>query len=494
MKVLFFTYFFIREDGQSLIGDYKQFVRVAKALSDRGHEIVIAHVGSENYPDELTEKRLNPATAMHLQYFDAKNQEMELDQAGHNRNTFLEQFAAVRPDLVVLGGAPWSGMFLEAALCAAELRIPLAVLDNAYGPSLISQICIGIGPMIDGLALTGPSSFHLPQPPAHLLQVSPFVELGPESERVAAMKALGLTGDRLITVFGAYDSKVVTVALGLATQLKGSSCEMVFLSPRQPEVLKQRLATLDTDVKVKVIPSPSESMKFDLLHTSRLAIIKYGFKQMTEAMSLRTPVLVVYHDGPHWLQYTPIDCHKFIYVTTDADTGPEVAAAARKLMDTDKEEMAPIHAGGFAAAEETARFLEKLYVGGVRDTSAECAEHGFSQQLVTAALVKLEHCDHVSIQSLRCTQVMPLLKDPERFALFCSYTAAGQQRTARLKGTVYSSTGRARSDLATSADQDRRMLYASADRRVVLELMSRGTGGAVAHPSVHGPDHVMESL
>lgn len=471
MKVLFVTYFFICEEGQSLIGDYKQCVRVAKALSDRGHEILLAHVGSKSYPQELMEKRLNPATAIHLQYFDAKDQEMELDQAGRNRNAFLEQFAAVQPDVVVLGGAPWSGVFLEAALCAVELGIPLAVQDNAYGPSLIRQICINIGPMIDGVILTGPSSFHLPQPPAHLWQVSPFVELGPESERGTAMKTLGLTGDRLITVFGAYDSKVVTVALGLATQLKGPGCEMIFLSPQQPEALKQQLATLDTDVKMKIIPSLPESMKFDLLRISRLAIIKYGFKQMTEAMSLRTPVLVVYHDGPHWLQYTPNDYHKFIYVTTDADTGPEVAAAARKLMDIDKEEMALMHAGGFAAAEETAKFLEKLYVGGVRDTSTECAEHGFSQQRVAAALVQLEHCDHVSIQSLRCTRVMPLLEDPERFALFCSYTAAGQPRTARLKGTVYSSAGRAQANTTTSAHQDRRMLYASADRRIILEAM-----------------------
>ncbi|MGH8900023.1 MAG: hypothetical protein ACRDZ4_24065, partial [Egibacteraceae bacterium] len=122
----------------------------------------------------------------------------------------------------------------------------------------------------------------------------------------------------------------------------------------------------------------------------------------------------------------------------------------------------------------TARFLEKLYVRGLRDTSAECAEHGFSHERVTAALTQLENCGHLSIQSLRCTRVLPTFEDPEIFTLLCRYTATGEQRTARLKGTLYSSTGKARFGPADLVDQDRRMLYVSPDHRVVLEAIPQG--------------------
>ncbi|MGH6744604.1 hypothetical protein, partial [Novosphingobium sp.] len=220
------------------------------------------------------------------------------------------------------------------------------------------------------------------------------------------------------------------------------------------------------------------------LRTSQLAIVKYGFMQVTEALSLRTPVLAVYHDGPRWLRHTPRFCHNFVYVASDADTGPQIAAAAHKLMDTDKEEMKPIHTTVFAAAQEAARFLEKLYVRGLRDTTAECAERGFSQQRVAAALEELEHGGQVSIRSLRCIRVMASIgtEQKEVFALFCRYTVAGEQRTARLKGTVYYLTGRPRPDPNNSAHPDRRTLYVSPDRRVVLEAMpQKDDGGVLSH-------------
>ncbi|WP_431567291.1 hypothetical protein, partial [Novosphingobium sp.] len=376
--MLLVAYCLIREDGQSMIGVYKRCMRVAMALTNRGHEIVLASIGGEAYSDELTENMRSRITTMDFASFDAGHGQMRLDETGRNRSAILERFAAVRPDLVVLGERPLSGMFLEVALCTAELGIPLAILDNTYASHLVGGFSVDDNPIADGLILTGPSSFHMPRPPAHLCQVPPFVELGLESEHEAAIRRLGLTGDKLITVF-AYDTKVEKVALDLATQLQGSDCEMVLVS-RRPESLQRRLAMLDSDITTKSIPPPSEPVLFDLLRTSQLAIVKYGFMQVTEALSLRTPVLAVYHDGPHWLPLAPFCCRKFVYVASDADTGPQIAAAARKLMDTDKEEMAPIHTTGFAAAQETARFLEKLYVRGLRDTTAECAERGFSQQ------------------------------------------------------------------------------------------------------------------
>ncbi|MGH8883715.1 MAG: hypothetical protein ACRDYX_00775 [Egibacteraceae bacterium] len=481
MRVLLVAYCFIRENRQSMIGVYKKCMRVANALTDRGHEVVLAHSGGQNYSDELTEKVRRRITTVSLPSFDAGDGQLGLDETGRTRNAILEQFGAVQPDLVVLGGTPLSGMFLEAALCTAELGFPLAILENAYSPLIVWGFCVENGPIADGLVLNGPSSFHSPRPPAHLCQVPPFIDLGSETERGAASRTLGLGGDRLITVL-AYDTKVEKIALDLAIRFKGSGCEMVLVS-RRPEPLQRRLTTLDSDITTKAIAPPSEPVLFNLLRRSRLAIIKYGFAQLTEALALRTPVLAVYYGGPRWLGHTPRSCHKFVHVTSDDDTGPQVATAARKLMDTDPEEMAQIHTGGFAAAEETARFLEKLYVRGLRDTSAECAERGFSQERVATALEQLERCDHVSVQALRCTRVLPTFEDPEVFALLCRYTAAGEQRTARLKGTVYSSTERARSDPIT-VHQDRRMRYVSPDRRVVLEAIPQGADvGASSDPA-----------
>ncbi|MGH8883712.1 MAG: hypothetical protein ACRDYX_00760 [Egibacteraceae bacterium] len=478
MRVLLVAYCFIRKDRQSMIGVYKRCMRVATALTDRGHEVILASTGCKKYSDALVEQVRNKTAQIDLPTFVATDEELGLDETGRNRDAILKQFTAVNPDLVVLGEQPLSGMFLEVALCTAELGIPLAILDNAYGQVVVWHFCSDNGPIADGLVLTGPSSFHMPRPPAHLCQVPPFADLGPDTKRGAATKALDLTSDKLITVFG-YDSKVEKVALDLATQLEGSDCEMVLLSQR-PESLQQRLVVLDTDIRTKVIPPPSERVLFDLLRRSRLAIVKYGFMQVTEALSLRTPVLAVYYGGPRWLYLTPDSCRKFVYVASDADTGPQIAAAARKLMDTDKAEMAQIHTTGFDAAEQTARFLEKLYVRGVRDTSAECAEHGFSHERVTAALTQLENCGHVSIQSLRCTRVMSVSEDPATFVLLCTYDAAGKRRAARLKGMVYSSPGAAQADTTGAAHKSGRMLYTSPDRRVVLKEMPQQAAGAAS--------------
>jgi hypothetical protein len=475
VKVLLVTYCLLRDHRESMIGVYKRSLRVGIALSDRGHEVLLLNPGSTSlFSDDLTERALRRITVVDLPYIDVTGEgEMGLDETGHKRQVLLEQLPVIGPDLVVLGESPLSGTLLEVALCTAELGIPVGILDNAYSPVMVTYMCKNNGGIADGLVLTGPSSFHNRRIPAHIghlppfIQVPPFVENVPGAARGLVTDLLGSAGDRLITVF-AYDPKVEQVALDVASNLEGSGSSMLFLS-RHPDSLRKRLANLDSDIAVQAIPPPSDPVLFDLLRMSRIAIVKYGFMQVTEAISLGTPVLAVYYDSPHWLKYTPIRNRPFIRVTS-GNSMEETIAAVEQLMDIDGRELVDVHTGGFDAADEAARFLEQLPGRGRRDTLADCADKGLSLDRMTTALTELENGTPVTMRSLHGMRVTSS-RQQEVYALVSNYTAAEHQRVARLKGSVYGPAGGAGSDAAASAAAGRQVLYSSADDRLLLEAI-----------------------
>ena len=92
--------------------------------------------------------------------------------------------------MVVSGEVPLAGTILESALCAAGLGIPLVVLDNAYSPDMAELFVSSHGAMADGIVLTGPSSFHMRDAPAHYCAAPPFVKAQAE-EADSLLRQLG---------------------------------------------------------------------------------------------------------------------------------------------------------------------------------------------------------------------------------------------------------------------------------------------------------------
>ena len=204
----------------------------------------------------------------------------------------LQGLAQLSPDVVVIGEAPLKGALLEAALCSAELEIPVVFLDNIYYPSFVSYFCRVHAPLADGVILTGPSSLYAADAPDFVCQVPPYIEASTQDARSLLTNQLRLSGDHLIVVL-AYDENVERLAISLAEQLESDAVELLFLTQR-PEQCRQRLCRLPESLQtnIRVITPPSDSILFGLLALSRLCICKSGHMQIIESLALRTPALV----------------------------------------------------------------------------------------------------------------------------------------------------------------------------------------------------------
>jgi hypothetical protein len=446
MRVLFVTYCFGDFTGQALIGVYKRSLRVAMEMWDRGHEVVFYCTGREQYEDDLT--RL---AETRFQFIDLGFEEAAFAAAEENRSRFFIGMQRLDLDLVVIGEAPLAGALLEATLCAVELSVPVVFLDNAYNPIAADEFCRKHGGMADGIVLTGPSCHHTSRDRSWLKQVPPFIE----SASLAASRFVGLTNRNVVTVL-AYDNKVGQVALKVLKQLGDRDIEYVILT-RRPEAFSGELDELGSDVaaRVRVIGQPPDPIMFGLLELSRLAIVKYGYMQVTECLALHTPVIAVYHEGPTWVEYLPPMSRSFIHVAEEADES--TVAAARSLMKRDPGDMDGIHRGGFAAAKQTAEFLEQLPRAPRLDTVDLSASLGFGEVAVQTALASA-----IGSQTFRTDTVRAMHlrsgADGDVYSLLCGCTIGGTTRYLRLWARRYKSRAAAETDWRDAAESSRRPL------------------------------------
>ncbi|TDC50230.1 hypothetical protein E1281_22355 [Actinomadura sp. KC345] len=461
MRVLMVAYYWINDGKESMIGVHKRCLRVGTALAERGHEVLLAPHGMK-----LPAEEPPGITFVELPFTPPrdKNECFGLAEEGSNRLRMLDRLTELAPDLLVIGEAPLSGMFLETAMCTAELDLPTVIFDNAYGDFLAEQMWYGQNGFADAMVLTGPTSFHWSDAPRCVRQVAPFVDDVPDAAE-DLLDDLGIHAEPLVTIF-AYDTKVERVALDVAASLDADAPTLLFLS-RDPEKLRARLDDLRPHVQTHVIAPPADPVLFDLLRRSQLAIVKHGFMQITEAVSLGTPVLSIRHNGAEWMAYTPDFFHQFVAVTPGDDLNKTLAEIGR-LLALPPEEVAKVHSGPFQAAEQVAAFLEEAHAAGRRDKEEECEARGFTFGRVTRALRHLVGPEVSSVHTLRATRINAS-RQRDQYALYVGYTANGTDRSARLVGTLYSFPGAAHGPYAADHANDR-SLYTSPDGRIVLGI------------------------
>jgi len=460
MKALFVTYCFGGDWGQTLIGVYKRGLRVAVELCDRGHEVLFCCTGREGYEDDLTR-----AAAERVRFVDIEFAE----DAPEVRRRFLDEIARLSPDVVVIGEAPLAGAMLEATLGAAELGVPLVLLDNAYDRASVYRFCMQHGAMFDGMVLTGTSCQHarLPRPPDWLCQVAPYIESSTDGAR-RLLAEEGLTGDRLVTVL-AYDRKVQELARSLLGRLDatvGGAAEYLFLA-RQPSDGPELLASLPEPirVRVRVVPIPPDPVLFGTVQLSRLAFAKYGYMQVTECLALRTPVVAVFHEGNTWMDSMPMQCQRFVCVTREADD--RTVAEAARLLASEPGDLAVIHDGELGAAAKTARFLEDLPRSPRAGTLEESRRLGFRDHRLHAALARELGVDDFELRDLRAMSLRDV-PDGELWSLVCRCATAGEERVVRLWARQFASSEAVALD-AAAADPSRRILSASGADRLLIE-------------------------
>jgi hypothetical protein len=465
VRFLFVTYCFGAWNGQALIGVYKRGLRVAMELVARGHHVDFFCTGRHAYRDGLVE-----AAERCMTFVDIPFSVEALDAAEEVRQGMLAAMSELRPDAVVVGESPLAGAMMEAALCAVELGIPLAILDNAYHPDFVDYFCRVNGGLADGIVLTGPSSFHTASPPPFLCQVPAFIEPAPEEEIEAALGEAGLGGGRLITVL-AYDEKVEKLGLSLLPSLAQDGVEAAFLS-RDPERCRERLAALPeaTRRRAGVLAIPPDRVLFGLIRRARLAIAKYGFMQVSECLSLSTPVIAVYHEGPRWLDSFPTACRSATHMTHEAEADAATVAAARHMLALGPEALAGVHDGSLRAAPRAAEFLERLRLRSPAETLTGAEELGIDARAFRRAL--RAHLGRpprgLAVRAMYSRE----LPDCCIHAVVCRSEVDGDRTCVRLWGRVYASRRAARRDRRAARDNDsqRRVLYFSGRRRLMLEL------------------------
>lgn len=467
MRVLFIAYCFGSYKGQALIGVYKRCLRIGMELDKRGHEVVMFCTNRTAYQDDLTEK-----AEKRIRFVDIPFSIESCEAAEKIRSNFLKTISQINPDLVVSGEAPLAGAMLEATLCAVELEIPVVFLDNAYNPLFAKQFCENHGAMADGIILTGPLSYQTTEPPAYLCQVPPYIEISPQLTGEFLTGTLGLKGEKLITIM-AYDGKVEKLGISLLKKLCLPGLEFLFLS-RNPGKCRRELKNLPGQIKkkvrVKVIPPPTDPILFGLLALSRFSVVKHGFMQVTECMALGTPVIVVYYEGPRWLDFLPEECRPFAFFTERVKPDAAILETARRYLSMAPIEMAGIHNGEFAAAARSADFLESLPRKQREGTWKECLNMGFKKAHFIPVFESLHHGEKVNPFLLRGMRLRNL-PGYQMYSIICGYYLNGKKQFLRLWGRVYSSKKTAEENFQEEYSQEskRQVYYFSAQDFVLIE-------------------------
>jgi hypothetical protein len=419
--------------------------------------------GRNTYRDDLT-----ALAEQRLEFVDLRLDAVhDGDALEESRERSLRAMSSCRPDLVVVGDAPLIGTLLEATLCAVELGVPVALLDNAYNERLVPLFLRSHGGMMDGVVLTGPSCAHMRTPPPHVRQVPPFVTSDPLAAARLVKTRLGLGTERLVCVL-AYDDMVEALGFSLVERLNAPDAVFVFMS-RRPEACERTAAALPADLRarVRVLGLLPDSVLFGLIELSSVAVVKAGFMQVTECMALRTPVICARQHQTTWLDSLPRACWPFVHVAAHDEADTATLGAAKRFLAVREQAMRSIHDGAMDATARAADFLEELPTEQRRGTWTEAVET-FPEKHVRAALQAAVGARPVSVVLLR-TMRLRTLPGEEVHSLVCRYAVDDDERFVRLWGRLYASGRAARRGQREAVRSGRRVLFASARRRVLIE-------------------------
>lgn len=423
MRALIVAYCFGGAFGQTLIGVYKRGLRVGLALRDRGHDVAFYCAGRENFHDDMTRE-----AERRLRFVDWRLTVPLHEGALANRRETLRALREVAPDVVVIGEAPLAGPLLEVTLGAVEAGLPVVCLDNAYGPAAVAEFVRRHGAMYDGLVLTGPRSFHAEQPPAHLLQVPPYIDADPDAAR-AFLAEQGLGGGPLLLVL-AYDRNVETLGASLFARLGRADLRALFLT-HATEDCEARLRALPEALRARLrvaAPRP-DRVHFGLVQAARLVVGKCAFMQVSECLSLGTPIVGFWFRGDFHLDYIPAVCRPFAHLTDDPRADDATVAQARRLLDLRREDVLAVHDGELRAADRTVDFLERLRPRVV--SGAECGAAGLGRGALLAALRAAHPRATLELRAARVSALREF-SGQRVSSVVCRYRADGAEVARRL--------------------------------------------------------------
>ena len=451
------------ENGDSLIGVYKRALRIGMEMSKRGHEVWMFCTGRQDYHDDLTAQAEG-----RIRFLDFPAKLLFSRSEALKRRFYRMTFHRLKLDLVVAGEAPLAGTILESTLSAVSLGIPVCVLDNAYCPELAKVFVDFHGPMVDGLILTGPSSFQMKDPPRFYCSAPPYIQ-GTPDEAVELLKQLGLDRGRLITILG-YEKKAEQLALALLPELPGD-CQVVVLSPN-PSQSKLNVAALPQSIqeRIRVLPPPGENLLFGLLQASKLVIGKCGFMQVSECLALGTPFIGIEYRGCMHPEVLDREAAKFVHATSSVVPDQATKDAAMRFLGLSRERLSHLHDRRFGAVAVVADFLEQLPKRPRIETGEESSRMGYSRDLLEQALAARHPGAEIAVEHIRSSRLRNMnwgCIDSVAVLYRCSES----RRAAFLWGRQYISESAALSDVDTArtAGSGRQLLLVDRERRLLIE-------------------------
>jgi hypothetical protein len=192
--------------------------------------------------------------------------------------------------------------------------------------------------------------------------------------------------------------------------------------------------------------------------------------QVSECLSLQTPIIGFYFQGDFHLDYIPDECRPFAHMSSDTAGDEETLDRARHFLALTPWEMRTVHHGRLGAADSTVTFLEQLPKMMRAGTTAECAAHGLSRDLLRTALGPSYPGADVRIVDVR----MSVVRESERqlvFSVLCRCTIDGRAEARRLWLRRFKRREDLEAELERAGDPGlkRTVLYQSIRDRTLLE-------------------------
>jgi hypothetical protein len=232
-------------------------------------------------------------------------------------------YKKLKPDVLVLGECPLSGLLQKASLIAHEQGIPQVCIDDYLGPAQPDQYQRD-APWVDQWFLTG-----LPLETSWG-RISDHVVVAPPLLPAAGAKE---DNDNPVDVLIlGYDPRIARLGLQVLARLPaGTTARLIHAG--LPAEQQKKLQQLTRNHTVQWVSLPDEIRLRSLLRSARLVVCKSGFQQIVEALAVGTPVLACEARGAVPELFLADMLRPFVrYVPEQTDNWTDLLSNARRWL------------------------------------------------------------------------------------------------------------------------------------------------------------------
>jgi len=453
MKFLFAAYCMMNNgSGNSLIGVYKRCLRIGLELHARGHQVAVICPGRHGLRDDTV-----IAAERCIQFIDPPLRAYFHSSARYKRRCLRRAIRDFAPDVVAIGEVPMRGILLDVAVASCELRIPTVILDNACQPLLAAKFVKDHGAIADGIALMGPSSLQMENPPAYYCGIAPFIKL-PNEAATRTLNEAWPRSNSVITVLG-YERKAEDLAIALMRAMPYLPCKVVLIAPDTPAT-KARLEVLPPRVQDKfyVMPLPDEGLLFEAIRRSSLVIGKLGFMQMIESICLGTPFLGLYYRGCFSTWGLPRRMLRVVGQTSSTRATLPVCLRFLRLLYTGRRFIDDVSRSDFSGQSVACDFLEHM-VGNLRHgVTEDSSRHGYSIDRVTHALQARHSARSIHVLWVRSAPMCDTTNEKVHL-LIAAYRSGSRQQIVVLWGRRFANRLFAQQARASALSEPARRIW-----------------------------------